>query len=259
MKKKLKLLSSVFVVFSLLCVSTINVFAVTFNKLEAIPVSTSAILVREAVDVDDDILSVLSDNGAKINEKTVIEVLEINESDDTAICVTNVENNIVDKDVFISYVKNGDDLAVDNSIAELLAQGPDANMTATCPEGDFIIHATATSAIYLDGLFVYYKPYKCTFYYEKYNNVNVSYINVDYAADGFLFTYPGFEPTDEPEYVHVVSVSKSNPVVGNTYSNEKYFPSNRVLQTSSGSPFVGHSLTFYYVADGESQTYSVNI
>ncbi len=227
-------------------------------------VSEAAEFYIEASKTPSGLLNVLSENGAPIEADTVIEVIPLNDSEDKAICVTNIVEDEIEKDIFISYVEDeNNNMVVDNSMANILAQGPDYDMEALYPplswNGDYIVHATATAALYSDGFWPYYKPYKCSFYYENMANVSISQIKVEYIADGFLFSYPGFEDLDLDEYVHVVTVNKYNPVEGTIYSNTNYFASNRVLMTTSGSPFVGHCVTFYNYVNGKLDTYTVKL
>lgn len=227
--------------------------------------STSAIVSITANTVDASVQNILRSNGANITENTLIEVLPVGSNNDTAVCVTNKSNDNVTKDIYIAYTTDEkNELTIDNSMAEaIMRQGPDRDMSADWPpvnwDGRFIIHGVATAALYSDGFYTYYKPYKCQFSYEKLQNVNVSYINVKYIADGFLYSYPGFQDLHLDEYEHVVSVSKSNPATNTTYSNTKYFATDRVLMTSSGSPMVGHFLTFTATVNGSSLSYTVTL
>ena len=137
-------------------------------------------------------------------------------------------------------------------------------MSASFPplswNGDYIVHATASAEIFSDGIFTYYKPYGCEFYYENYAGVSISSIEVEYICDGFLYSYPGFDYLDLDEYVHVVSVYKSNPVAGTAYRNTNSFPySDKVLYLSSGSPSVGNFITFSTYVNGELETYTVKL
>lgn len=265
----MKKLFSVMIVLCLLA-TTMSVGAVIPPE-DAVPVvpiesivSESAEFYIEASKVPAGVVNVLSEKGAAIKDDTVIEVINLDNSEDKAICVTNVVEGEVEKDVYISYIEDENNkMVVDNSIANILAQGPDYDMEASFPplswNGDYIVHATATAALYSDGFWTYYKPYKCSFYYENLAGVSVSRIQVQYIADGFLYSYPGFEDLDLDEYEHVVTVNKTNPVAGTTYSNTNYFASNRVLWTTSGSPMVGHFLTFYNYVNGELDTYTVTL
>ena len=227
--------------------------------------SKSAIMAVDVSQVSKTALDVLASSGANIGDDTVIEVLSVNDSGDTAICVTNIESEEVEKDIYVSYVEDeNNNMVIDNSMAKVLAQGPDFDMSASYPPtswgGDYMVHATATAALYTnDGWFYYYKPYKCSFYYENYAGVSVDSIEVQYIADGFLYSYPGFENLYLNEYVHGVSVYKANPVVGAVYSNVNYFETDKVLMTDFGSPSVGHFLTFVCTVNGQSRQYTIDL
>lgn len=261
MKRTFGILLSV-ILFS---ITMIQVEATTTEMIEIPAVSDSAVMSMRVADVPKNAIEVLEENGAVIDNETLIEVLSVNESEDTAICVTNINNGILEKDIFISYIEDEENnFVIDNSFAEALADGYDYDMSASFPplswNGDYIVHATASAEIFSDGIFTYYKPYGCEFYYENYAGVSISSIQVDYICDGFLYSYPGFEYLDSEEYVHIVSASKSNPVVGRVYSNTNAFPySDKVLYISSGSPFIGNFLTFYIYVDGELESYTVTL
>jgi len=263
-----KMISIIMMICMLAATTTVGAIIPPEDAAPVVPVETvvskTAEFYIEASKFPSGILNVLSENGASIEEDTIVEVIPINDSEDKAICVTNIVEDEVEKDIFISYVEDeNNNMVVDNSVANVLAQGPDYDMEASFPplswNGDYIVHATATAALYSDGFWTYYKPYKCSFYYENLAGVSVSRIQVQYIADGFLYSYPGFEDLDLDEYEHVVTVNKTNPVAGTTYSNTNYFASNRVLWTTSGSPMVGHFLTFYNYVNGELDTYTVTL
>lgn len=261
MKKTFGILLSV-ILFSF---TTMQAMAATTEKVDMPVFSETAIVSMRASNVSKTAIEVLEENGAVIDNDTLIEVLNVNETEDTAICVTNINDGIMEKDIFISYIENEENnLVIDNSFAEALANGYDYDMSASFPpiswNGDYIVHATASAEIFSDGIFTYYKPYGCEFYYENYAGVSISSIQVEYICDGFLYSYPGFEYLDLEEYIHVVSVSKSNPVVGRVYSSTNTFPySDKVLYTSSGSPMIGNFLTFYIYVDGELESYTVTL
>lgn len=82
---------------------------------------------------------------------------------------------------------------------------------------------------------------------------------VEYIADGFLYSYPGYVNLGLDEYKHTTTAYKMNPTAGVTYTGTNYFASDRVLSTSAGSPFVGHFLTFYNTINGSLDTYTLKI
>ena len=261
MKKTFTILLSVM----LFCITTINVNATQLESAKVTAVSETALMSVRASAVPESAIEVLEKNGAVIDNDTLIEVLRVNDTEDTAVCVTNINDGILEKDIYISYVEDEENnLVIDNSFAEALAQGYDYDMSASFPplswNGDYIVHATASAEIFSDGIFTYYKPYGCEFYYENYAGVSISSIEVEYICDGFLYSYPGFDYLDLDEYVHVVSVYKSNPVAGTVYRNTNSFPySDKVLSVSAGSPFVGNFITFSTYVNGELETYTVTL
>lgn len=235
--------------------------AVPVVPIESI-VSESAEFYIEASKIPSGVLSVLSENGASVDDASVIEIISLNDSEDKAICVTNIIDDEIEKDLFISYVKDeNDELIVDNSMAEILAQGPDGNWNASYPplswNGDYIVNATATAALYSDNWVTFYKPYKCSFSYINYAGVNIDAIDIFYIADGSLYTYPGFESTGDV-YRHIVTASAQSPVEGRTYSGTNYFATNRVM-LFSGLPSAGQGITFDIYIDGECDSYHVQL
>ncbi len=262
MKKMLSVILSI----SILVVLVMNVSAVVPPE-NAVPIeqvkSQSALVSVKAVDVNKNVLNVLTENGADIDSETIIEVLNIDSSDDTAICVTNVENGIVAKDVYIAYAEEENDLVVDNTMAEVITRAVDHTESASFPplswDGSYIVHATATMSAYTsNNLLTYYKPYRCSFYYENFTGVTVNSISVEFISQGYLYTYPGYQSTGV-EYRHLVTASKTSPAAGVTYTGTNYFASDRVLWVGTGSVESGMYLTFLNYINGSLDTYTVKL
>lgn len=208
-------------------------------------------------DVPDSILSVLAENGAKIKDDSLIKVLPVENSEDTAICVTNFDGITIEQNVFMAYKEDSSGkMVVDNSMAKALAQGSDHNMPGSYPpiswDGSYIVNATATAAKYIDydndpyGWMPFYKPYKCSFNYTNYDNVNVNSIEVRYITEGVKYSYPGFSYMGDT-YGHTVTASKTNPSEGTTYTGYNYFPEDFVLACDDIEDMV---LTFFNKIDG---------
>ena len=260
----MKKVLSVILTISLLLAVTVSVNAAEKNTIGEIALDKEITL--KAVDVSESILSVLSENGAKINNDSVIKILPVEDSADTAVCVTNVEDEIIESDIFMVYEKDeSGNFVVDNSMAKALAQGADHNISINYPptswDGRYIVSATATAAAYVDydydpfGWDPFYKPYKCSFKYTNYDNVNVNSIDVRYITSGTKYSYPGFEFMNE-DYSHMVQVYRANPVEGTTYTNYNYFPEDFVLSCVADDAML---LTFINVINGVEYSYSVRL
>ena len=208
--------------------------------------------------VSENVLNVLRNNGAEIKNDSVIEVLNVEGTADSAICVKNVEGEEIVQDVFVAYAENEKgDIVIDNTLAESITRSSDHNIPVNYPtdDGRYLFHATATAAKYVDtasdpyGWFPFYKPYKCSFYYEKFENVTINSIEVQYIVTGTKYSYPGYEYLGG-SYDHMVSVSKTNPVEGSVYTNYNYFPENFVLACDDDDDML---LTFITRVNGGNQ------
>lgn len=258
MKKYLSILLSATILFA--AMFPVNATEIKKNT------NTSSVISLRAVDVSNTVLSVLSENGARINNDSIIEVLKVDNSEDTAICVTNFEGEEIVQDVFMSYIEDEvGNMVIDNSIAETLSSGNDHNMSGSYPplswDGSYIVHATATAARYEDtvndpyGFMPFYKPYKCSFYYINYDNVNVSSIEVRYITTGTKYSYPGYEYMNGT-YNHIVTAKKTNPAEGTTYTGYNYFPTNFVLACDDAEDML---LTFINIVNGSEDSYTVKL
>ena len=227
---------------------------------------SNIVMSTKASNISKDIINILSDSGAKIKDDSVIAVLKVSESKDTAICITNFVDEEIEQDVLIAYTENeSGEMIVDNSIAKALAQGYDHNMQGSYPplswDGSYIVHAIATAARYHDssddpyGFFPYYKPYKCSFSYVNYDNVTVNSIDVKYITEGAKYSYPGFEYMNDT-YSHIVNVNKVNPVAGTTYTAYNYFPENFALSCTGPEDMV---LTFTNRVNGSTDSFTVRL
>ncbi len=258
MKKYLAVLLSISMLFAM-------VFSVSAEESKK-TVNETAIMSVKARVVNDAVKDVLIKNGASINDDSVIEVLKIDNSEDTAVCVVNYDGEEIVQDVFLSYTEDEEgNMVVDNSLAEAIARSTDHNMSGSHPplswDGSYIVHATATAAKYIDtatdpyGWMPFYKPYKCSFYYVNYENVTVNSIEVRYITSGAKYSYPGYQYMGS-SYDHIVVASKTNPVAGTTYVGYNYFPENFVLSCTGTEDMV---LTFINRVNGVTDSYTVKL
>lgn len=215
------------------------------------------------------IVDYLKENGITVKDDSIIEILPIKEemggltedSYNTILCVTNIDGDTVYKDVLITFTKDDNgSLTIFDVPTNLNDIHPTAGTTIEFPPDSWddrlTIRGTAVYNLYSDGFWTYYQPYGCYFTYTKKSGITVSYISVEYICDGFVYTYPAFKPLNY-EVEHVVGVYKYNPAPNTMYSNTNYFDSDKVIDVSSGSPFVGNFLTFHYTIDGKTYGYTV--
>ena len=127
-------------------------------------------------------------------------------------------------------------------------------------DGRYVIRGTAVYNQYSDGLFSsYYQPVGAYFSYKKYEDCTINNISMRYICDGFEYSYPGFESLGNPEISYVITVAKSFPVESIMYSTTKQYNTNRVIDTSKGSPLVGQFLIFNTSVNGQSSGYTVKL
>ena len=261
MKKYLSIMLSIVLV----CVMTLSVNAKESKKDS----QESVIFSAKAISVNESIKEVLRKSGARINDASIVKVLKVEESEDTAICITNIDEEELVNEVFMAFTKDeSGKIIVDNSMASALTRSSIQNMQASFPPTswgeDYVIHATATAERYIDtvndpyGWAPYYRPYQCSFYYSNYDDNNLVFNRIDmrYVTSGIKYSYPDYEyigPTDD----HVVRVNVRNPAEATFYSSTNHFvPSNNVLSCIGADNMV---LTFTYWVNGTEHYYSVKL
>ncbi len=256
MKKIICLLLSTLLIF---CAS--SVFADNNTTLEKnILLNSSTAISKYSRDLTPNTRSILEAKVGEISDNTLIEVLSVNEIGDTAICLSTQDGNNITKNICLSFAEDAEgNMVVDNSLADTLAANSDSSITVPYNKSTYTVYATATTATYIDNNtgYTYYKPYHCEFYYVKHTDVTVSSIQARYTATGALYTYPGYTSLNET-YTHIVPVYASFPTAGVTYSNDKYFATDRVLDTTLGFN-CGHYIDFYNRVNGETHEYNIRL
>lgn len=199
----------------------------------------------------------IEETGVKITDDSIIELRPVHSFNDSdtgyALVITNQNQNCntATKDVLL--------LVSDDSVGfeEGGSVSTRADYTVEFPplswDGRFVVRATAVYNVYLkhgDMFSPVFQPLGARFTYQKYESCDVSNITVLYICDGIEYTYPGFENLGT-EVEHVITVSKSNPVESSVYYANKQYDPNRVIDVTSGSPFVGQFFTFQTTVDGE--------
>lgn len=203
----------------------------------------------------------IEQTGVDITNESTIQLVPISssqETQNTALVITNTVGNIVTKDVLMMVTDEGVGFEQGGDVST--RAGSTVEFSPLSWDGRYVIRGTAVYNQYSDGLFSsFYQPIGAYFIYQKYESCTVSNIEMLYICDGFEYSYPGFEDLDSSELEYVITVTKSSPAESTMYSTTKEYNTNRVIYTDSGSPFVGQFLTFNTVVDGKSDGYTVKL
>lgn len=203
----------------------------------------------------------IEQTGVDITNESTIQLVPISssqETQNTALVITNTVGNIVTKDVLMMVTDEGVGFEQGGDVST--RAGSTVEFPPLSWDGRYVIRGTAVYNQYSDGLFSsFYQPIGAYFIYQKYESCTVSNIEMLYICDGFEYSYPGFEDLDSSELEYVITVTKSSPAESTMYSTTKEYNTNRVIYTDSGSPFVGQFLTFNTVVDGKSDGYTVKL
>ncbi len=257
MKKIICMLVSSFLI---LCTSPISAqYDSTLIKDMTLPNQT--VIRKHAKELSPAAKNILEEEIGVISDDAFVEILPVNETGDTAVCLSTQEGNIIKKDICLSFTESDGKIIIDNALSEMLIAATDSSTTVTYrPNSTYTVYATAIAATYIDNNtgYKYYKPYHCEFYYIKHSDVTVSSILARYTATGSLCTYPGYVSLNET-YTHIVPSYASFPTAGVTYSNEKYFATDRVLDTTLGSIIAGQYIDFYNKVNGQTHEYNIRI
>ena len=203
----------------------------------------------------------IEQTGVDITNESTIQLVPISssqETQNTALVITNTVGNIVTKDVLMMVTDEGVGFEQGGDVST--RAGSTVEFPPLSWDGRYVIRGTAVYNQYSDGLFSsFYQPIGAYFIYQKYESCTVSNIEMLYICDGFEYSYPGFEDLDSSELEYVITVTKSSPAESTMYSTTKEYNTNRVIYTDSGSPFVGQFLTFNTIIDGKSEGYTVKL
>lgn len=229
-----------------------NVFAIDSNK-EIIP-SESVILKTKASEIPVAVKNVLIEKGANITDDTTIEVVKINGTEDTAICITNDNAAMTESKIFISYKENTvKKLVVDNSLGDALRGFESNETTSISPysflNGVYVVSATASRMKYSGNYRYYYRPYSCSFSYTNNGGTTPSRIIASFVTTGNKVLLPNYtEYTDIIE--HTVSSNVSSPVANTPYYAYKYPAENVLFDIDTGSPMHGQSIIITLTVNG---------
>lgn len=205
--------------------------------------------------------------GISITENSKIEIVPVKstlstraqtDSNATALIVTNTIDDVTSKDVALMINDDGSINSVTPNMLSIATRGSEsAQFPPKSWDGRYIITGTAT---YTNPKGEYYRPTKVSFTYKKYETCTVNSIKVQYICDGFEYTYPGYESISDNNIEWVISKSATSPSEGKSYSNpDRPYSSSKVIYTGSGSPSVGHFLTFTPTVNGEKTSYTVRL
>lgn len=132
---------------------------------------------------------------------------------------------------------------LDIAIDDVLAHSTKSSSSGSYSNSAVIISCTATYEVNTAGGYWRYRPMSVSFAYQVksgYTASNVGDISVSYRCGGVLQEVPGFAVKNST-YTHVISVYRSTPSVGISYSASNPLASNRVIDISSG-PFAEHDV-----------------
>ncbi len=218
---------------------------------------SSAINEYKGSEIPDELKEELIKNGSIINSETIIEFVELSQSQTgNALVVTNkISDFRIIKDVYVSLGENGKPVSLTiKNAGKRFSSGTYYSYNA----GKALIKASASYNVYSNGSFEYFQPYSAAFYYSKTQACNVSKIKVEYHCDGIPFTYPGFKNISYNEEDYIITVSRSYPQENTIFRTTNPIASNRCLRISEGL-FAGQWLTFVYTIDGVEDGYSLKI
>lgn len=210
-------------------------------------------------------------NGVEISEDSLVEILPLTtqkqqrerSAPSQVLAVTNRAGDQVQKDILVSYEKEGNALAksneemvVKNIPAEALTIGSSRASHSPIFDdyNDFTIKSTAVYTVYTDPNdswdLIYYQPIGCYFFLYKNNpNVDISYCGIQYTCQGTLYSYPDFKQAGGT-YAYESTVYAYNPKTSEMYSRTNPLRSDRIIRIGSGGLFPGHSMTFEYTYNG---------
>lgn len=205
-------------------------------------------------EISESVKSLLINSGVKIDDHSIISLGKPVEDSKEGyfLVVTNTEGGYVEKNaVAILDENNNLMLSSLNQLNSTQIHFPNNK--------NFIIYGTAYYyQYYHDLVTTWYRPVRLdTLYTQSSNSVNLTYFKVQYYTTGGVYTYPGFVDTGNST-VHEISVERSYPVYGVTYSNY-YTPylTNYVIHAFSGGVYTGCMMTFTYIANGVTDGVSI--
>lgn len=207
----------------------------------------------------------ISENDVFLDNSSIVQVLPVkskygnNKGD--ALVITNQSGNTVTKDILLLVGADGTTTSQIHNPGDVSPMGStSADYPPTSWDGRYVIHGTAVYEQYSHNwVGCYYRPTGAYFSYRKYKACTVGSIWIKYICDGMDYSYPGFTPLGGDEIVNVITVVRTNPAEGTTYSKSQPYATDRVIMTGSGSPMVGQFLTFWALVDGKEDTYTVTL
>jgi len=267
-------------VLSLILAASVPVVAASYEHIRStdLPHSQNALYVTTGDKASEETLKSLEDLDVTVREETLIEIVPVNKetittfqasskatfqstSEVTALVVTNREGSVVSKAMFLAFGEDGNaESIIDRDMSAIETQGSTSvDFPPLSWDGRYVVTGVARYDELVDWPYTYYRPFGVSFTYVNLRSVYVGMIHVIYICDGFEYSYPGFRSLNLPEYEHDISVSSVNPVPYTTYQRSLPYRKDRVLWTSSGSPFVGQFLTFRTEVNGVSSGYTVKL
>ena len=184
-------------------------------------------------------------------DNTLIEVVSLEKGDGTALVVTNSTDDTVMKDIIFALDGNGQIGSI-QPIEDSTVM-PRSGYSEWFPnDSNALVRATAVyEIVYEDEIDVggeillvgpRYQPTGVYFIYYQSASTNevATYVSVNYACVGFLYTYPGGTPINASSLTYRnTTVEKSNPASNTIYQKMSNFPTSQAIETDSAMPLGG--------------------
>ena len=216
----------------------------------------------KAKDISANLRSQIQACGVELEDHSEIKLVPM-EQDNTvnALVITTVNGNSATVDTFVSVGCQGEFVDVCDTLlrSNRTRDGSSSNL----PQGyATYVRASAIYDAFFYGAQLFVRPISELIICHVRDGDTLTNVNIDFITTGFQYSYPGFEDlTNNDEiYDHVISVSQRTPTPNQYYLTERPYPSNRVLQVSTGGGgMLGMAFTFAMKLNGETLWGSVQI
>lgn len=248
--------------FSIVMAMVLGITCTTISvSAECIPTQQTQTIAMAGSEASETIKNKIEQTGVDITNESTIQLVPISssqETQNTALVITNTVGNIVTKDVLMMVTDEGVGFEQGGDVST--RAGSTVEFPPLSWDGRYVIRGTAVYNQYSNGLISpYYQPIGAYFTYQKYEDCTVNNITMLYICDGYEYSYPGFESLGDSELEYVITVEKSSPRQSTMCSTTKEYNKSRVIKADTGSPFVGQFLTFNTIIDGKSEGYTVKL
>ena len=200
-----------------------------------------------------------------LKEDTRVKIVQLEDnSDATALVITNKEDEMLIQDVILDFGDDGEVQPINVGL-ESAGASTRAGSTVTQPSNaSYSIKATAVYNQKIDNnlLSSYFQPVGAYFFYYNTGSSTVSYIKIQYETVGYLYSYNSSTGAtaklSDTQTEYVIPVEKSSPATSTMYQTVKTMSSDRVIWTGTGLNS-GLYMQFQYVVNGSTRTTAVAI